>query len=481
MLLRRLKYPQTTGLILRRTYPELYRSHIVKLFEEYPEVRQWYNEQRKEIAFPNGSHLFFGSAEHEKDMSSFYSAEFADIMADEAQEFSQNELEQLSAANRCTSNSDIVPKMLCTFMPGLSESGIPPKGLNYLKRVFVDGERRGDENRQKWFFLQAFSWDNIEWARKELDRDGVSEDEFYSWPENKRRDYFIERTDYGASLAAITNAYLRDAWLYGKWGVFEGQYFQNFSYDKDTVEAQGVVIEPWHKRWISGDWGFDHPACFHWHAQDENGQVITYREFWSKGLGEAELGRKIGQLSQGEELKAFFLSWDAFGKLNKATRKPITQLIAEELPANVPAPRPADASPGTRISGWRLMHQLFEAGQWKISRRCEKLIACLPTLVRDMQRNSEDVLKVDHSENYIGDDPADCARYGLAEMVTVVRKPAHIRIAERIEQIRRTETGVTDTHLMMAKAKIEAEEKAKTPKPFAIRRPRINRWAGKYQ
>src|SRR5215472_9213409 len=33
MLLRRLKYPKTTGLVLRRTYPELYKSHIVKLFE----------------------------------------------------------------------------------------------------------------------------------------------------------------------------------------------------------------------------------------------------------------------------------------------------------------------------------------------------------------------------------------------------------------------------------------------------------------
>lgn len=33
MLLRRFKYPKTTGLVLRRTYPELYKSHIVKLFE----------------------------------------------------------------------------------------------------------------------------------------------------------------------------------------------------------------------------------------------------------------------------------------------------------------------------------------------------------------------------------------------------------------------------------------------------------------
>jgi len=130
MLLRRLEYANTPGLILRRTYPELYKSHIIKLFEEFPIVRQWWNEQRKEIAFPNGSRLFFGSAEHEKDMANFYSAEFADILVDEAQEFSQEELEKLTGSNRCTSNQQIIPKMIYTFMPGLIESGIPPKGLN---------------------------------------------------------------------------------------------------------------------------------------------------------------------------------------------------------------------------------------------------------------------------------------------------------------------------------------------------------------
>lgn len=220
MLLRRLKYPATTGLILRRTYPELYKSHIVKLFEEFPETRHWYNDQRKEMIFPNGSRLFFGSAEHEADMSAFYSAEFADIAPDEGQEFSQNELERLSASNRCTSNPNIVPKMVLSFMPGASATNLPPKGLSYLKRVFVDHDLKGEEEQQKWVFLQAFAWDNIEWARKDLERDGVSEEEFYSWDAQTRQDYFIERTEYGATLAALSDAYLRDAWLYGKWGVF---------------------------------------------------------------------------------------------------------------------------------------------------------------------------------------------------------------------------------------------------------------------
>jgi hypothetical protein len=470
MLLRRLNYPKTTGLILRRTYPELYRSHIVKLFEECPQVRQWYNEQRKEIVFPNGSRLFFGSAEHEKDMSSFYSAEFADIMVDEAQEFSQGELENLSGSNRCTSNGNINPAILYTFMPGMSESGLPPKGLSYLKRVLVDADRRGEENRQKWTFLQAFSWDNIEWARKEMERDGVSEEEFYSWPNDVRREYFIERTEYGASLAAITNTYLREAWLFGKWGVFQGQYFPNFSYEKHTKDAAEISIKPWHKCWISGDWGHDHPACIHLHSEDEKGHITTFAELWGREIGEAELGRRIGEMCGERRFVEFWLSWDAFGKLNPATRKSITEMIGAALPVGIPKPTPADASPGSRISGWRLMHQLLDANMWTISRDCPKLIECLPTLIRDMDRNSEDVLKVDYSENYVGDDAADSARYGLQNMLSPSGKPFTLRVEERLQQIRAAEPEASWTHLMMAKAKIEHEETMRTPRPTRMKR-----------
>lgn len=437
MLLRRLKYANTTGLILRRTYPELYKSHIVKLFEEFPGIRDWYNESRKEVVFPNGSRLFFGSAEHEKDMSNFYSAEFADIMPDEAQEFSQGELEQLSASNRCTSNSEITPKMIYTFMPGMSESGIPPKGLAYLKRVLVDGDLRAEEKHEKWAFLQAFSWDNIEWARKELSRDGVSEDDFYSWSDKERRDYYLTRTEYGRKLQSITNKYLREAWLYGKWGVFQGQYFPQFDVKRHVISRERVkeLTKGWHTRWLSGDWGYDHPHCIHWHVKDEHNRVITYREQWGREMGETELGKLIGRYSAGEKLSKFPFSWDAFGKLNKKTQKSITQMIGEAMPPGLPKPVPADASPGSRVSGARLMAQLLDADMWLISEDCPKLIECLPTLVRDMEKNSEDVLKVDYSENYVGDDPYDSARMGIQNMLSAPSKPKDVALAERMQQV----------------------------------------------
>lgn len=433
MLQRRFEYPNTPGLILRRTLTKLYESHIAKMFEEYPALREYWREQKKELKLPNGSRLVFGSAEHASDLGNFYSAEYADIAADESQEFAQGELEELSGSNRCTTNANILCKTIHSFMPGISESGVPPKGLPYLKRVYVDRQLRGNEAKANWQFVQAFGWDNIEWAKKELAELGVGEVEFYSWDEERRREFFINHTDYGRNINSLSNKYLRDAWLYGKWDVFQGQYFPNFDYHTHTKEPAQFDLKPWYKRWISGDWGHDHPACFHWFAEDEKGHIFTYREMHVREMGEDEMGRTIGELTQGEKLSAFIFSADAFARLDKHTRKPITQMIGDALPKGFPKPRPADQSAGSRISGWRLMHQLLDSGRWTISRDCPKLIECLPTLVRDMERNSEDVLKVDWSENYIGDDPADSCRYGLQNMLIAAPKPKLVIKTELME------------------------------------------------
>jgi phage terminase large subunit len=438
MLLRRMKYPKTNGLILRRTYNELYKSHIIKLFEEYPHMRAWYRESHKELNLPNGSKLFFGSAEHEGDMENFYSSEFADIWPDEAQEFSQSELEKLAGSNRCTSNPDIMSKMIFTFMPGFSENGLPPKGLSYLKRVFADHDLRGPEKQKQWKFIQAFAWDNIEWARKELERDGIDEEAFYSWSPEVRREYFL-RSEYGATLAAMTDEHLRDAWLEGKWDVFQGQYFSNFDQTKHVISDKEVQerIRPWHKRWLSGDWGFDHPHAIYKHVIDETGHVITYWEQWAREVGEVDLGKQISAACAGEKFIAFPFSWDAGKQSPRSPRqapKSHVQLINDTLAPGIPKAFPADSSPGSRISRARLMSQMLDSGFWQISEKCVHLIECLPSLIRD-PKNTEDVMKVDYPENNIGDDPYDAASMGLQFMCGSSKKPQTEIIREKAETI----------------------------------------------
>lgn len=432
-LLRRLKYPKTTGLILRRTFPDLYKSHIVKMHAEFPEIMKWYNHENKEIRFPNGSRQFFGYAEHAADLSAFESSEFDDVVIDEGQQFSQGEIERLYIVNRSTTNPDIVPKTVISFMPGLDESGIPPIGLPYLKRVFADGKPEGPELEKQWAFVQAFSWDNIEWCRKELTRDEISEEEFYSWTDAERREYFLTRTVYGSTLAAMTDKDLRDAWLYGKFDIFQGQYFPNFSKEKHVRPHTDVLamLKPWFSYWLSGDWGYDHPHAVYLNAKDDQDRVITFGEIWGRKVGETDLAKAINAMCAEHKVKfkRFTFSWDA-GKLspraNPKFPKSIGQLISDALDEGIPKPHPADSSPGSRVARGRLTSMVLNDGEVIISDQCKHLIECLPSLVRDPD-NTEDVLGIDFTENGIGDDPYDGWSMGLQEMLHIPHVPHEVQ------------------------------------------------------
>jgi hypothetical protein len=213
----------------------------------------------------------------------------------------------------------------------------------------------------------------------------------------------------------------------GDWNVFTGQYFPQFEnkppYVLRAADA-AKFVKPWHTRWISGDWGFEHPACFHWHAKNEHNQIVTYDELWDRRVGETEWAQRITETEKKwrerwpnhQPLKSFPFSWDA-GKLSPRSQpkypKSIVQLVSDALGEGIPKPHPADSSPGSRMSGYRLMSQLMDAKLWSISDNCPKLIECLPTLIRD-EDDKETVLKVDFAEgDTIGDDPADSARMGL--------------------------------------------------------------------
>jgi len=418
----------------------------------------YYNDQKKRLQLKNGSSLWFGSAPHAKDLADFYTTEWADIMIEEAQTFLQSEIESLTASNRCTSNHEITPKMVTTFMPGRTEEGIPPRGLPYLKRVFIDGIYRDEEKRfcgpdGRWAFIQAFSWDNIEWARKELTRDGVGigahnaadpdcpcqDCTFYAWSDPQRREYFLTRTEYGATLLGLTDKDLREAWLYGKWDIFEGQYFPHFSRERH-VRPHGEVLallKPWYTYWLSGDWGYDHPHAVYLNAMDEHKRVLTFGELWGRKVGETDLGRAITAKCAGYKFRSFTFSWDA-GKLSARAPakfpKSISQLISEALGSGIPKPAPADSSPGSRIARARLTSQVLESDSVIISDDCKRLIECLPTLVRDPE-NTEDVMKMDFSENGIGDDTYDGWSMGLQHMLGTT-KPARAKMEEALQAVR---------------------------------------------
>lgn len=256
LILRRLKYPLTNGLILRRTYDELKKNHIDPMFKEFPFMRDWWSAEGKALHFPNGSIQYFGYAEHEDDVKRYAGPEFADIVPEEAGLFQEIELQMLEGSNRWTypegvdwshpnfASGPILPKMVYPFMPGGA-------GHTYLKRIFIDRDYRENENAEAYAFIQAYGWDNVEWARESLKADGLTPKDYYALTDDQRKQYFLTKTNYGRGLAGLKDKALRDAWLSGSWTIHEGTVFPELSaqvHDLDPyLDAMGEVER---KEWM---------------------------------------------------------------------------------------------------------------------------------------------------------------------------------------------------------------------------------------
>lgn len=428
MLLRRIKYPGTTGLIFRRVYDDLKRNHIDKFFEDFPSLFKYYRATDHEVVLPiekgkAPSRIVFAYAETEAEVKrKFHGPEYMDMFIDQAEQVSEFEMKLMKTANRWPG----VHQHQCKFVVFFNPGGI---SLPYFKRVFKDKKFKEKERPDDFRFIQAYGWDNVEWARSALIEDGLTVDDYYSMSNDERFKFFIQRTQYGRELDSLPEA-MRIGHLMGSLDVFAGQYFDIWD---PSVMVKPCFIEPWHPRWISIDWGFAHNSDIQWHAQDD--QITrTYREFTKSGLGPKELAMKIASMSrmqldgqnEQEGIDAIYLSPDAFAK--RTTEDSVAKQLGDYLvPLGFPRPRAAD---NDRIGGWLLMHEKLKYGTWIIDPSCKALIDNIPLFTRQgSEDDPEDCIKFD------GDDPGDNARYGLKSRLSAREAPKEVQYGSRMKEL----------------------------------------------
>lgn len=448
MLLRRLKYSNTRGLIFRRTYEQLWENHIQPLFVQYPFMREWFHQGHRELTLPNGSVIVFGYAEHAGDINSFQGKEYMDIAPDEATHLTEAELLFLKTCNRWPGVSPKQCKMLLTCNPG----GL---GHAFIKRVFFDKQYQGNESADDYAFLQARAWDNVEWARAALAEANLSDKDYYGWPEEQRLKFFLEKTDYGRTLDRLPQA-MRLGHLLGSWDKFSGQFFDIFDAAKHIHDTRAFGLQPWMPRWIAIDWGFQHPTVVEWACQD--GKLSKqYREYKVQGIGPSAIAHEIVDRSKGEKIDAVYLSPDAFA--HRTSESSIAEQIGAVLIANkLPYPVEAD---NDRVGGWVRMYEMLKSGEWQIGDNCQALIESMPMLTRD-EKKPEDGVKFD------GDDALDATRYLLYSRHRAKRNPEsgidprEEQVQERVQE-RVTAAEFTDsTSEMVWRNKWAAQERRKT-------------------
>jgi hypothetical protein len=458
--------PGTVACIVMRNYDQVRKYHIEPMTRDYPEVEPFLLKTDAKLKLPVGkvfSELDFSYAESLEDVKRrFRSGNYRYIFVDQAEQFTWDELSEMMLANRARGGQKAVTVLL--FNMGGA-------GIQALRDRFGPVKKfNANERPEDYAFLHVYPWDNVEWSRTELAGDGLSEDDYYGWADEQRKEYFVTRSAYGRKLNALDDA-TRARDLLGSWESLEGAFFGRVFDLKAVMQAAETaegIIRPWDARWMSTDWGKTHYCSTHWHAKTlmtprevrerlgwdvpaPLNVVSTYRRMIVNEQTSTQVGKGLvakTPVREREQLEHYFLSPDAFGE--RDSDNTTADLLGTELkPYGMPEPSRADDS---RKVGWGLMYALLnntriwatppekrtaemtqQAGDtvWIISTECPEILDAIPLAMRNV-KDLDDVVKSDKSKTDINADVLDDCRYGLQSMLGAGIKPEKVKHAERL-------------------------------------------------
>jgi len=366
MILMALRYNGLRVLIIRRSYPELRENHILPLLAELNKFAK-YTDLRKSFEFPNGSRINLGYCSAESDVLQYQGQEYDVIAIDEATQLTEYQFNTLKACVRGVNN--IPKRMYLTCNPG----GV---GHSWVKRLFVDGLYNETENPNDYSFIQAFASDN---------------------------DVLMQSDpDYIKQLETLPPQ-LREAWFYGKWDIFEGQYFTEFSYEKHVCDPK--EIDGNYKLYGAFDYGFDMLAVL-WIAVGYDGECLVYREYCESNLTLSEAAEKIAELCGDERIEYMAASPDLW---NWRQDSGYSGVEIMNRVSKLPLLIKADDS---RIIGWRTVREYLKKPNFKIFSTVRELIRCLPALTFD-KRRPEDVSNEPHALTHA----PEALRYALMSRI----------------------------------------------------------------
>lgn len=154
---RALAHPGFTYVILRRTYPELQKSHLIHVPREMKKLGGTFNQTDRIATYPNGSKGFFSHCATDEDALNLLSAEFAWMGVDELSTFEWEMFVKLAASVRVPVNSNLTAMVRAATNPlGPSAQQI----LKYFVDKNVELEEDPDYNPNDWFAIHANLIDN---------------------------------------------------------------------------------------------------------------------------------------------------------------------------------------------------------------------------------------------------------------------------------------------------------------------------------
>ena len=361
LILLALNYDGIQILLLRRTLAELRENHLLPMLSLLKGVAT-YSGTEKEFRFENGSRIKLGYCESVNDVLQFQGQAYEVIGLEEATHFTEFQFLALTESNRASGfmKKRFAPRMYFTCNPG----GV---GHDWVKRLFIDRDFRGNERGEDYLFIKSLVFDN-EFLMK-------------------------NNPEYVETLNNLPDA-RRKAMLYGDWNAFAGAFFPEFDPKKHIFYGEpnipiGAI------RFCALDYGLDMTACL-WCAVDKRGAVTVYRELYESDLLLSEAAQRILSLTdKNERIRYTVASPDLWNRRQESGKSGVDIMAASGLKHMIKAEN-------ARVVGWRVVREYLKSGdsfggepKLRISAECKNLIRCLP-LLRFDERLREDCADTPH-------------------------------------------------------------------------------------
>jgi hypothetical protein len=397
-ILRRLKYPGTSGLFLRREYQQLVKSEgaIPRSHALLSGAGAAWNGSERKWTFPGGGALEFGHIHGEEDKHNYQSAAYADIQFDELTQFTETQYLYMFSRARTTYRG-CSPTIRSATNPG-------NVGHGWVKGRFVDPLRP----------------ESVGWFKRVDDHD-VSCDP--NDPKGRSRAFVPGRItdnpilldanpEYLANLEALPEADRR-ALLEGDWDAWQGMVFKRFSRARHVIRP--FDIPAWCRRVGGLDWGTARPFVCLWGAYGvrladdpppvaacSSEHLYIYRELAAPGLLDVEQARAVARLARGEVIRAWHADPNSFWLKSNATGESPAAVFAREGISLTPSNN--DRLPGKRAVDALLADCACGAPRMRFFETCVGLIKTLPQLPYDP-------LRVEDVDTDAADDHYDALRY----------------------------------------------------------------------
>jgi len=296
------EHPGANTLLLRRTFPELEQSLLLYFRRDVPrELYKSFNESKHVVTWQNNSTTRFGYCQSESDVYQYQGAEFLFIGIDELTLFTLRQWQFLTSRNRCPIPGAF-PCMAGATNPGnighawvkslwidkqpapgmenaaeydpadydfisarVSDNPVYAQDENYLKtlralpthlrRAFLDGN---------WDVFAGQYFDNFDCSRHVLRAEQIG----VIGSSVEARDFSPAKssgpTDPSSLPQAVAEAQEGPP---GRRLVEPGESVPE-RHSSSSIDANLAIgnWKPWWPRWISIDWGFEHPAAVYWHC-----------------------------------------------------------------------------------------------------------------------------------------------------------------------------------------------------------------------